>query len=437
VITADHIARETWRPVVQRGGSAELFALEAESGFSLPSFEIPVGSRVARELNERMKAAWNVDTFSLYSLSPAGRGNGIGAKRNLVMETVGPQATLPLGARWLRASDITDRDFSNPDDASAVRAWREEARTIGDGPFIGDKHFGLVRFETADHGLWFKAVGAPNVREFPITVTLSNLLPGYTAPILATEPDWNAWLAMEVPGVPLSEDSEMDTWGQAAHDLAAMQAASLGTAEIILKWQARDIRCSTLRDLVEPFFACLGELMDLQTSQDPRPLRSAEMKELESDTRLVLDDLQNQHAPETLVHLDLNPDNLIALPHRTVFLDWAEAGIGHPLLSFAHLLEHFRAQFPDSADAYAQLVRRYTRGWQGHGRFDLTERTICLALFLAVLAHAVSTDAWRDADRLREPRVAGYYRSLARRMNRYAIQIRHGCSNVSEVWNEE
>jgi hypothetical protein len=50
---------------------------------------------------------------------------------------------------------------------------------------------------------------------------------------------------------------------------------------------------------------------------------------------------------------------------------------------------------------------------------------------LAVFAHGVSTDAWRSADRLEEPFIAGYYRSLARRMKLYAERIETGTLPVS------
>jgi len=53
---------------------------------------------------------------------------------------------------------------------------------------------------------------------------------------------------------------------------------------------------------------------------------------------------------------------------------------------------------------------------------------------LAIFAHAVSTDLWRDSRRMLEPATAGYYRSLARRMKRYRDQVRDDVSSVSKTF---
>lgn len=464
------IGRETWRLVILRGNASELFVLKNGLGFSLPSVEIPKGSRVARELNDRLKFIWNLDVFSLYPLSPSDPANGSSAPQCYVVETVRPDAPAPDAARWLPIAKLSDRSFPNADDATAVHGWREELGNTSansdhsplgsagslarirawvqqilrpSGVNLGNKFlqinasktFSLVRFETDDGAVWFKAVGEPNVREFPITVALSNLFPSCTAPLLATEPLWNAWLTSDVPGVPLSQGHDIEAWSRAAGDLGALQIASVDTAETFLKWDARDVRASALLGLVEPFFACLRELMDRQTTSCPAPLSFQEMADLELDTRNALCNLQEQQIPDTLGHLDLNPDNLIALPQRTVFLDWAETSVGHPFLSFAYLLEHFRTHFHDSAASPEQLVRNYAGVWQSLGKFEDVERSICLAMFVAIFAHAVMTDAWNDASRLHEPRLEGYYRSLARRMKLYAGKIRRGVSTVSELWS--
>jgi hypothetical protein len=464
------IAKETRRLIVIRCNAPELLVLEDGRGFTLPSVEIPKGSRVAREVNDQFKRIWNLDVFSLYPLPPIAPASGSTASPCYVVETVRPDAPVPNRAQWRPISMLSDQNFVNADDAAAIHGWLEDpdnTRANGDQSVLGSagsfsrtrawvqqilepsgvglgreflqinatRSFSLVRFETDEGAVWFKAVGKPNVREFPITVALSNLFPRYTAPLLATEPRWNAWLASDVPGVPLSHSHDVEVWSRAARDLAALQVASVGTAQTILKWNPRDVKTFALLGLVEPFFVRLRAFMDRQTSSHPAPLSSREMDELESYTRNALCNLQGQRPPDTLGHLDLNPDNLIALPQRTVFLDWAEASIGHPFLSFAYLLEHFRTQFHDHAAGPEQLVRNYAGVWHSQGQFEDMEQSICLALFVAIFAHAVSTDAWCDTSRPQEPRLEGYYRSLARRMKLYAGRIREGASTVSELWS--
>jgi len=41
--------------------------------------------------------------------------------------------------------------------------------------------------------VWFKAVGKPNLHEFPITVALAELFPEYLPSLLATRPACNGW----------------------------------------------------------------------------------------------------------------------------------------------------------------------------------------------------------------------------------------------------
>jgi aminoglycoside phosphotransferase (APT) family kinase protein len=133
-------------------------------------------------------------------------------------------------------------------------------------------------------------------------------------------------------------------------------------------------------------------------------------------------------------NLDLNPDNVIALPHSTVFLDWAEASVGHPFFSLAHLVEHRSAGTRNPPDWDNRLFPMYLSECMKHWNLSNPNRIFCLAVFLAVFAHAVSTDAWRDGSALRDSRLAGYYRSLTRRMKSYADRLRNGASRVSEMF---
>jgi hypothetical protein len=79
------------------------------------------------------------------------------------------------------------------------------------------------------------------------------------------------------------------------------------------------------------------------------------------------------------------------------------------------------------------LIHAYLDVWEPL-RFEAPETTLSTSLFLAIFAHAVSTDLWRDSRRMLEPATAGYYRSLARRMKRYRDQVRDDVSSVSKTF---
>src|ERR1019366_2928494 len=106
--------------------------------------------------------------------------------------------------------------------------------------------FSLVRFETSGPAVWFKAVGKPNLREFPITLALARLLPQYLPPILAARPEWNGWLALEGEGTSLGETQNAKHWKAAAADLAKLQIESTDRIGVLIDPGARDLRVPAL-----------------------------------------------------------------------------------------------------------------------------------------------------------------------------------------------
>ena len=458
---------EVWRIVLLRKNACEFLVFETDSALRLPTVEIPAYSRVALELNSRIKTLWGLDVYSLYPIPSA---DGPQPTRYYVVEALPFGDAAPETARWISLYDVENFFHSDRSDFAAIQTWRaslSERNTNGSLrpfekpgwlfalkdllqdalrkiPLTINENFvqftagtscSLIRFETNREAVWFKAVDEPNSREFPLTVLLSSKLQGYLPRILATQPNWNAWVMPAIPGIPLSEAEDSSVWYNAARDLARLQIASVGIVGDVLELEPRDVRTETLLERIQPFFAVVGMLMEQQTKSAPPRVLPSELETLESDTREALLALQREPVPDTVGNLDLNPDNVIALPQSTVFLDWAEASVGHPFFSLAHLLEHRRASAtsPEKGDD-DRLVATYLAECVKHWSLSNPNRILCLAVFLAVFAHAVSTDAWRDGRALRDSRLAGYYRSLTRRMKSYADRLRNGASCASEMF---
>lgn len=457
---------EAWRVVLLRRNACEFLVFETDSALRLPTVEIPAYSRVALELNARIKTLWGLDVYSLYPIPSVDASQ---PARYHVVEALPFGDAAPETARWISLCDGGNFLFSDRSDFAAVRTWlaslsernangrlrpfekpgwffalkelvQDALRAIPltlDGnfaQFTAGPSCSLIRFKTNREAVWFKAVGEPNSREFPLTVLLSSKLQGYLPKILATQPHWNAWIMPAVPGIPLSEAEDPSVWCNAARDLARLQIASVEIVGDVLELQARDVRTGTLLERVQPFFAVVRTLMEQQTKSAPPRVLPSELETLESDTRDALLALQRERVPDTVGNLDLNPDNVVALPRSTVFLDWAEASVGHPFFSLAHLLEHRRACTRNPADWDDRLVPVYLAECVKHWSLSNPDRSLCLAVFVAVFAHAVSTDAWRDGSALLDSRLAGYYRSLTRRMKSYADRLRNGASCVSEMF---
>jgi len=133
--------------------------------------------------------------------------------------------------------------------------------------------------------------------------------------------------------------------------------------------------------------------------------------------------LEDLGLPEVLGHSDLNPGNVIASVDDCVFVDWAEAYVGHPFFSFEYLLEHFRRAVGADAALESRLASCYSAPWRQLFSGEIVAEALVLAPLAAVFAYAAGSDAWKDQERLENPKVAGYFRSLARRMNREAIRF--------------
>jgi Phosphotransferase enzyme family len=456
---------EVWRVILLRRNASELLVFHSEFGSCLPCVELPPHTRVAEVLNARIKALWDLDVYSLYPLRATTVQPAI---RYHVVEVLHHDSVAPPMARWISIHASTEACFIEPADYTAIQAWTENlTRAEANGrrspfekpgwflvlrdfvqnairpiplilkedfrQFNAGSAFSLIRFETNGDAVWFKAVGEPNEREFPLTVVLSSTLPSYTPHVLATHPLWNAWITLEVPGLRLSQTKDLRVWTAAARDLAQMQIAAIEVKAVIVRCAPRDLRIGNLLAEVQPFFARLSDVMGRQTKSFPARLSLRELVQLEVDTREALLELERENIPDSLGHLDLNPENIIASSDGTVFLDWAEGSLGHPFFSFVYLLEHFCKTSGSARELQKHLIRAYAGTWESTPFVTNADRALSLAAFAAVFAHAVSTDFWRQEEMLREPRTAGYYRSLARLMKSYRDRIHSGVSNVAEV----
>jgi hypothetical protein len=145
--------------------------------------------------------------------------------------------------------------------------------------------FSLVRFGTNGPAVWFKAVGEPNLREFPITVAIARLVPRYLPAILAVRSEWNGWLALEVEGINLSDTQHALDWKAAASALAKLQIETRDKARVFIGSGARDLSVSTLLKLVRPFLDTMSQLMENQTKVPPPLFRETNLSCSESRSK--------------------------------------------------------------------------------------------------------------------------------------------------------
>ena len=443
--------REIYRCVVLGAHGKELLVVASDGGLLLPWVEIARGQRLAESLTRAMKNEWGCETICLFTsdlLSSADCTSGV---RCQVMECC--DKTHDLRTKWVLVSSLLPGDFAKVADYAAVfqsvvlclahvgkeapgpfarigwftqlQQWVEEVVTpLGlhlNGRFCqrnASPRFSLIRLETNGPAIWFKAVGEPNLREFPLTLTLAELFPKYVPLILNSRSAWNGWLAQEVEGVNLAETPALRHWRQAASALAEMQIESIGHGPRLRQCGARDLRIGALSNLLDPFLDAIGQLMAQQAKVSPQVLTG---KELSSVGEQILDALSSffdLEIPDGLGHLDLNPGNIIVSAEGCVFLDWAEGYVGPPFFSFQYLLEHARRMVGADACVEDPLTASYTRPWREVLSADQIAEGLRLAPILAVFAYAAGTGLWANPDAVQEQKTAGFLRSLTRRLTR-------------------
>ena len=456
--TAEQIEYDTYRVIVLNRSGTEILVVPAGDRFVLPCVAIPRWQRVAENLTNAVEAELGEQVVCLFppdTAFPARHGNGIRYQVTLHWRTKGkPQ----VPTQRAPVSDLSQDSFTDQFDYAVMRhslaeckagergrpagpfarlGWFSELREWVEAvveprgwqvaanfrQFNASHSFSLIRFETNGPALWFKAVGEPNHREFPITCRLAQLFPNYLPPILATRPDWNGWLAQEVEGINLGETDEITLWEAAAKAIAELQIESINHSSPVLVSGARDLRVAALSDQVRPFMETMEHLMGQQSKVPPPALGREELLLLGDRIQDALDVLRDLAVPDALGHLDLNPGNIIVSQTQCALLDWAEAYVGSPFFSFQYLLQHFRRTISAGAEAEARLIAAYVEPWQQVVSRSVIAEALALAPLLAVFAYAAGNDAWADQERLADPSTAGDLRSLTRRMNCEATEL--------------
>ena len=284
----------------------------------------------------------------------------------------------------------------------------------------GCETFSLIRFDTTKRPVWFKAVGKPNLHEFPIAVALGELFPEYVPSLLATQPACHGWLMADAGGPPLREAEGFSAWKDVAAMLAGLQIESQDKTLELLEAGCRDLRASTLLKLVDPFLEVVADLMQQQTKVPPPILSRKELSDLGEILKGALCCLESSGIPDTLGHSDFNPGNILVGSEHCVFIDWAEAHVSHPFLTFEYLIAHMRKDYPALTRFEDTIRSSYAQHWQSVSLPEHVSEAFLFSPLVAVFAYAVAGNSWRDPERLKIPQVPAYLRSLTRRMKREA-----------------
>ena len=321
--TANQVEEETFRVIIFNRAGAEILVVSSSARLILPCIRIPHWQRVAENLAFAVDAECGEQVICLFTPDPR---PSVPHRKEIHYQVAEHWRTVrerQLAMKWASVSALSEDSFVDPCDYSVILHSLAQCNAgdpgVPTGPFarLGWFHelrewvgkaieprglhisenfrqfnaglsFSLVRFETNGSAVWFKAVGEPNQKEFPLTCTLAQLFPSYLPPILATRRDWNGWLAQEVEGTNLNETGDLELWAVAAEAIAKLQIGSINHCQDILVSGARDQRTAVLSDRVRPFIDVMAQLMEQQAKVSPPTLGQKNCCYWEIASRLLL-----------------------------------------------------------------------------------------------------------------------------------------------------
>jgi phosphotransferase family enzyme len=446
--------KEVYRLIVLDPAGTAVLLEPKGSEYQLPKVEIQQFTRPAKEVTEILRESWNMSSIFLFS---GVLDESLNGSYFAVLESQDGLQRSPHGLSWCTIHHALSKPLISGREQQAVESSYQKAtgRILANHrePFCmvgwmreledwirdvlvpndielkdfeqlnGCETFSLIRFATTRQPVWFKAVGEPNLHEYGISLALARLLPDFVPTILGTKPEWHGWLMSDGGGATLAETLDPSPWLTAITTLAELQISSIDRTDDLLEAGCRDLRLPTLLELVDPFLDTMAELMKQQTKVPPSILSRQELSRLSIEIKDALHCLQALPIPNTVGHSDFNPGNIIVGPERCVFIDWAEAHVSHPFLTFEYFLSHLRKDYPTLVQFEGDLRSYYAQQWQGTSSPEQVAEAFLFSPLAAVFAYAAAGNTWRNPDRLKIPQVPGYLRSLTRRMKQEAEML--------------
>jgi hypothetical protein len=279
--------------------------------------------------------------------------------------------------------------------------------------FNASAQFALLRFSTRDgERYWLKATGEPNRHEYNINVLLSEICSQYVPPLVATRPDWNAWLMRDTGGR-LEKDMSQPVLEHVVSRLAELQKTTLSFTDELIAAGASNQRVGVLRKHLPQIIEYLSDAMERQTSTKVPGVERDRLSELQFIFQDVCFRMEDVGIPDTLIHNDISPGNVLFDGSNVFFTDWCEASIGNPFLSFQHLCVLAGGDRMAFRAAYRQC-------WLSELSPLQIDQAFVFMPLLAILSYLYGRGEWLRSERRHSPHFESYARSLARHMDREA-----------------
>jgi Phosphotransferase enzyme family len=406
-------------------------------GLRLPRLVISRGTRPVEQLQRSIKETWQLDAIILELLCEQNNSKRLAIVEILASESCSNMSTASLDQvskvdlnatersvieRIMVGLHGSGRPFARLGWMEDALAWlrteapEEASSTLNIRQFNAGGTFALIRFDFHRGAtFWMKATGEPNRHEFYVTRKLAQVCPEFLPPRIAEREDWNAWL-MKDAGIPL-ESWRLSAVELALHSMSTLQQSTIGQTDQLIAQGAFDQRVHVLREHLTELVEYIRVAMRSQTSTKVPQIEPDRLSQLEGILRDACFRLEDLEIPDTVIHNDINPGNVLFNGARCVFTDWCETGIGNPFFTLHHLCR-LRCDGRDRSISNSREI--YEKCWVRH----LTEKQIDLALplipLLTILSYFYGRGTWLKSPQCTEPHFESYARSLARHMDRAA-----------------
>jgi hypothetical protein len=434
--------QDTYRLVLVSPETQRCLTEAANGTTRLPRVAIPKWTRPAEEISRAIEQTWGLKvvvldffgdesedsgcvTAELLKSNGGSFVNSVGVWRSIAElaegELRGSELTL---AEDLIALGATGRGafsrFGWLDDAVA---WISVEASDGGFQFTGELQqfnanatFCLVRLgNSRGPAYWLKAVGEPNLNEFPVTVGLAKHFPQYLPKLVATRPEWNAWV-MEEAGSRVSAPLVLSELERVVTNLAELQKSSIEHRQTLLSFGCFDQQAPILRAHIPQLIDYMIDSMTKQTSTKAPRIEESRLREIGIILLDICLEMETLGIPETLIHNDFTLGNILIDEQRCVFTDWAEACIGNPIATYQHL----RACVSHDERGVRWLPGLdglYKRAWCDVLSESQLEKALILAPLLALCSHLFGRGAWLGSNFGEDPHFQRYARGLARHMD--------------------
>jgi hypothetical protein len=418
-----------------------------QRGCVLPRLSLPRWTRVAEIATEAISETWGFKAVILdYFGQLPGAGTIVVAQR--INE--GTETSCPAGYLWGPLNEVRDDQLDSQERSLLLRLltegrtgrgqfsrlnwidealdWVRAAAHIDDSQLTGEIHqlnasaeSTLIRVDLKNaSSYWLKASGGPNAREGPITRTLAGLFPEYLPELVEFHPGWNAWL-MKDAGRPLGDQGPLrpPLVEEVIRRLAELQKESVQHVSELLSNGCHDNRMKALRETIPQLVPYLEEAMAtrrVDIGHHVEATRLRDVAKLIEDASFRLEEIG---IPDALIHSDIDLSNILSGNRGCVFTDWAQAGIGNPIVTFEQLRVQF-AQKKIHASWMPRLNRIYQNFWREvlpDCHFDCA---FTLAPLISIASYVCSRRDWLISER---PQSQSYARALARQMDRAAQAV--------------